>query len=361
MKKSSIAIATAVTIISILGILYISKSHVFDNMKNQNSGVAGSAGISGQNAGDTTVFGEFTQSVSDGEKVTVRYMKSGETAKIYSISPVEKKDEYYISQSGGLALYTSKDGHIWAFYNDGTEKKITPDTYGSISKDKITKDRPGYIWASQPELTRENRVRFISNLPDISDSPKKSIWEINIEDGNMNKVYTPSSESFRILGYRDDGKLLVLDGDNIAAIDEANYQVENMDIKGKHILSASPDGAWIIFAKKIGEAADLSGLYVMDSMGKKSMVLPKVAGYSAMDSGAWSPDSSRYAFLAKPFSPGDLKVAVVRFEFEENYMEISSYDPGPDTKLPENSKLEWASGSSISVDIGSDVVSIELQ
>lgn len=358
MKKSSIAIAITVLIITILGALYINNSY---NLKKISS--SGESKIEDLNKADDsktedTVFGEYKHSISGDDTIVVSYLRSGDTNKIYALNPVESKDRYYISQNGSIALYVGKDNHIWALYSNGTIQKMTPDKYENIDKNDITKANPGYIWAASPELTPAGNIRFISNLPDVSDVPQKSIWEINLQDESMKKVYSPSAGDFKILGYREDGNLLILDGDNIAAIDDASTIVDNIDVKDKYIMNISRDGTKIMYVNKENGLVDFSRQYIMNSIDRKYRVLPGIEGYIAMDIGSWSSDSSRYAFAAKSISGNRYKIAVV--SFEEDFIDINSVDPAVDISFNKNCSIKWTDNSQISIDIGDDVISVEL-
>lgn len=359
MKKSSIAVAVTVLIITILGVLYINNSY---NLKKMSSGGSSKVDSNDKDQGsepNDTVFGEYNHLISENDNITVKYLKSGGSTKIYALYPVENKDKYYISQNGSIALYVGKQGHIWVLYSSGSKKKVTPDRYDSIDKAVITKTNSDYIWADKPELTPQGNIRFVSNLPGTSGASAKSIWEISLQDSSMKKIFTPVSAAYKVLGYRDDGRFLVLDDKNIAVIDDAGNVTENIDVNDKSIISLSPDGTKIVYFKKDSNQTVFSKQYILDSYGKKSVLLPAIEGYSATDMGAWNGKGTKYAFVIKSISGNKHKIGVINFE--EGFIEISSHEPGADIKFPDDCKLKWTEDDIISVDIGDDVVSIELQ
>jgi len=362
MKKSSVTIIITIVVVIILGALYISNSLY----NNKNHSGSSSRAESSQNEDASKMVsqelssGEHKYTLPDGEVITANYLKSGGDMKIYSLSPVDDKKSYDISESGGMAVYHGKDGHIWALYKDGTAKRLTPDIYDSIEKAQIEKDNPSYIWADDPVITNEGNIRFVSNLPDTSPHPKKSIWEINIESGIMRKIYTPSSDIYSILGHRDDGRMLIIDGDVINAVNTADGSIQNFDIKNKHIISLSPNGARILYLRKDDKnIIDYSKLYTMDSYGKNSHALQSIVGYNVTSIGAWDNNSSRYALIIKPLFSGKDKVAVI--SFDEHFVSVKDYSPDTDIVFSDASILKWSEDYVISVDTGEDIVTIQIK
>lgn len=357
MKK--ILTAAIVTILIIAAaIAYITHSNILRHGKGVNDSSVASGQKTSAGAGNVS-FGEYTYELSGGSTIKSRYIKSGDTIKIYSVYPADSKDSYDISSNGSTAVYAGKDGDIWALMNDGTCKKITPDTYGTIEKNQIQKQIPGYVWAEKPVLLNDGMVRFISDLPDSS-SPKESIWEIDISSLSMKKIYTPVHSNYKYLGYRDDGKMMIFDGQTLAAVNESDGSVQNIDVKGKRILSLSPNGEKIIYARENNAGqADYSRLYIMDGYGKNNSILPGVGGYKGSSIGCWSPDSLKYAFVLKPsYSTGD-KIAVI--SFEDSFTSIKTYEPESSTKFPDSSSISWSIDGSISVDTGSDFINVDLE
>lgn len=224
---------------------------------------------------------------------------------------------------------------------------------------QIEKQIPGYVWAEKPELSNDGTVRFISDLPGTA-SPKKSIWEINILNSDMKKIYTPVSDNYKYLGYRDDGRMMIFDGQTLAVVNEADGSVQNIDEKGKYVLSLSPNGEKIIYARQNSDGRiDYSHFYTMDSYGKNNSVLPGVNGFTGTQVGAWSSDSSKYAFVVRSaYSSGD-KIAVI--SFDDDYASIKTYAPENGTKIPDSSKLSWSAGGSVSIDTGSDFINIDIE
>lgn len=367
MKKSSIAVAMIILVVAISGLIYIGgvmnkKSGTGDGQKSKLQELNGENDQNRQASNDIT-FGEYKCVISEDDSVVVKYIKSGQTIKIFSINPVSDISSYDISSNGSSALYLGKDGHIWVIYNDGTLKKITPDRYGNLLKSEVQKRNSSYIWASNPSFMPDGNVEFISNLPDTGRSPGKAIWKINIEDGSMSQVYKPMSENFKALGYRsDDGKYIILDGDKIAAVDGGagtSGSIETTDVSGKHIINLSPDGKKILFVNSDAQKRqDSSYLYMMDSYGKNIVKLPGVEGYKVTDMGAWNDDGTEYAYIIKPQSGSYGKIAVIYFY--ESGISIKSYNPSTIIEFPDNCKLRWANGDTISVDTGNDVVNISL-
>lgn len=355
MKKTSIAaIVTVIVIVAGIAIICLSNSLRHESGVN-NSNASGQESSSGA---EGISFGEYKYALSGGNIINARYIKTGDIYKIYSVYPVKSKDDYDISSDGSTAVCIGKDGQIWALLNDGSCKKITPDSYGSIAKSQIEKQIPGYIWAENPLLSDDGTVRFISDLPDTA-NPKKSIWKINILNSNMKKIYTPVSVNYKYLGYRDDNRMLISDGQTLAAVNEADGSAQNIDAKGKYILNLSPDGEKIIYARQNNNGQiDYSHFYTMDGYGKNNSVLPGVNGYTGSSIGAWSSDSLEYAYIIKPSYTGSDKVAVI--SFEDNYTSIKTYTPESSTKFPDSSKLSWSAGGSISIDTGSDFINIDI-
>jgi len=361
MKKSSSAVAVAVLIIALTGAIFIGKVY---NIKTDSGDSKDTASSNGQeeipNDGDDIYFGEYTISVSENEEITVKYLESSGITRIYSIFPVETKDMYDILENGNSAVYRARDGHIWLIYNDGTINKLTPDKYGSIEKSAIEKQVPGYIWADKVRFEDDERVIFISNLPDTSNLPKESIWEVGIEDKKMRMLYTPVSREYKILGLREDGRILVLDGEFIAAVDMNENSIEMVNVSDKKVMSLSPDGSKVIYAKNninMDESV-YDNLYIMDGWGKNSSLLPKVKGYRATNMGAWSQDSSKYGLIIKG-DYGKDKIGVLFFE--EDHVDIADYSIEGNIVFPEDSTLQWTSGNSLLIDIGEDVVTVELE
>lgn len=305
-------------------------------------------------------FGEYIYEISSTEKIWARYLKSGQATRIYSLNPISDKYRYDISSSGYVAVYLSNDNDIWLLYNDGTKKKLSPDSFGGINKSDVLKSNPGYIWAYGPEFTARNSVRFISNLPDTGPYPLKSIWEINIDDNAMKKMYTPASANYRLLGDRLDGRLIILDENSLNAVDAANGAVENINVEDKNIISLSPGGDTIIYGKKDKNGQKNNrNLMAMDCYGNNTRSIPLKEDYIFTEIGAWSDDNSRYAFIMKSTDGSDFRVAVA--EFFEGTVSVNDYSiPGIST-LPDNSKLGWIDETGVSIDVGENIISVDLQ
>lgn len=361
MKKSSATIVITVAVIVLFGVLYIGNSFY------QKSNTGGSSRVENiknedvvENAPEDFISGEHKYALADSEVIVAKYLKVGSNMKIYSISPVGDKKSYDISQSGGSVVYQSKDGHLWILYNDGTSKKITPDNYESVVKAQIQKDNPNYIWADDPVITFEGSVRFISNLPDTSSSPKKSIWEINIENGSMKRIFTPASDIYKILGYREDGRLVIIDGDTMACVNLPDSSVQSINVKNKSLISLSPDGTKILYMKKDNKnVVDYSKLYMIDSYGNNPVSLPNIEGYNATDIGSWDYSGTRYAFIIKPVKVSKDKVAVINFD--EHLIQIGKFSPETDVTFSEKSRLKWSEDYILSVDTGDDIVTIQIK
>ena len=356
-----------VLIVSLSGIIYLTKMAGNGDNKKNNTGLDSSnipevvqSDINdAKEQSGSIIFDEYIYKISDNDVITARYMKYGQLVRICSLSPVSDKSVYDISSSGNAALYRSRGSDIWVLYNDGTQEKVTPDKYGSMDKVAVMKENPGFTWASRPEFTLDGNVRFVSDIPVEGNIPKKSIWEINLEDGSMKIVYTPVNEGYLELGYRDDRRLMILDGDSIATIDTLSNAVETIDVKGKYIIKLSFDGLKLIYMKKDeNDKPDLNSLYVMDSKGQNMRILPGLNGYTATDAGAWDDKSSKYAFIMKPLGNTNDRVAVV--SFDDGFMNIVAYSPENDIKFPDGCELRWTGDSSISVDTGDSIVNIDL-
>lgn len=367
MKRTSIAIVITVLIVSLSGIIYLTKMAGNEDNKKNNTGqdssntpeVVQSDNNDAKEQSGSIAFDEYIYKISDNDVITARYMEYGQSVRICSLSPVSDKSIYDISSSGNAALYQSRSSDIWILYNDGTKKKITPDKYGSLDKQTVMKENPEFIWASRPEFTLDGNVRFVSDIPVEGNIPKKSIWEINLEDNSMKIVYTPVNESYLMLGYRDDERLMILDGDSIAVIDTFSTSIETIDVKGKYIIKLSFDGLKLIYMRKDeSNKPDLKSLYIMDSKGQNMRILPGMNGYTVTDAGAWDDKSSKYAFIIKSLGNANDRVAVV--SFDNGLMSIEAYSPENDIKFPDGCKLTWTGDNSISVDTGDSIVNIDL-
>lgn len=361
MKKTNIAFAFTMVIVLLLGALYIGKSAA-DREKGQAGGYKddGKETVSSQ-GGNKTFFGEYKYELSGKEKIIVNYMKSGQGIKIFSISPVADKKKYDISQGGSAAAYKTDDGAIWLLFNDGTFKKILADSYGRIKLSDVRKKYPSYIWAESPEFISEDRLSFISDLPDTSANPKKSLWEASLQNDSIKKVYTPNSASFRYLGIRDDGKMLVLDGEQIAAVDTDSVSVENVDVSQKHIISFSDGGNKILFAKMFQDKPDFGSLYVMNGYGKNITKLPDIKNYTATDMGAWNGDGLKYALVARQSGGINAEIVVISFDDDSDDVDMNGYSLKERSALPDKSQIEWLNDETISIDTGSDVFTVDLQ
>ena len=362
MKKPTIAIVITLFIIMLVGILYINKSYnLKKNLNNQNNKaqVTENDGISSSQA-DDIIFGEYKYFFSDSDTISAKYMKSGQNIKIYSLYPIDNKSKYDISPNGSVAAYISKDGQLWVLYNDGTKKKIIPDKYGTIDNSIIKKEKPEYIWADNPVFAQNSNIRFISDLPEALPSLRKSIWEVDLNSNNMQKIYTPVSEVYRFMGYGDSGKYMILDGDNIVVIDKASNSSDNIDVRDKYIISLSLDGTKIIFVyKNKNNVPDFSNMYVMSNTGSNSTLLSGALGYISTDMGVWFNDGSRYAFIIKSVLGAKDKIAVI--DFREGFSSIKNFDTGSDINFLPGCKLSWTGDESISVDIGDDVIDVDLK
>ncbi|KPU46033.1 hypothetical protein OXPF_05140 [Oxobacter pfennigii] len=360
MKKSSIAIAVTMVLIAIIGMVYVSNLYNPSKLNDNGEELSeiGEDGESAVNNSQDTRFGEYNLTLPGDDNITVEYLKTGDIVKIYAIHPVSNKSKYDILSSGTTAAYIGKDGHIWAFFNNGTNSKITPDVYEGINKSIVTGNNPVYIWADKPEFTSDGKIRFFSNLPDASNNPKISIWEIEIETGRMTKVYTPLNEDFKVLGNRDDGKLLVLDADIMAAINTADGSYENIEVKNSFIIGMTPDGTKIMCTETASDGKpDYSRLYIMDGTGKRIRSIPRLSGYNYIGYGQWYQDSEKYAYIARSQSDGKYIIAVINFH--EDSVETLSYPINSAVSIPENSNVEWTADNAVLVDIGDDVISVE--
>lgn len=351
MKKSSIAIVIVVLIAALSGVIYltrpVNKEETADREVQETQETYDASA-------DITFF-EQSYSISDTEKINAKCMKSSSGTSIYSIYPVPDKQRYDISSSGRMALYLSTDNSIWLLNSDGTERKLTPDEYNGTSKLDILKKNPDFLWAYSPQFTVNNSVRFISDLPGGSNTSVKSIWEISLDDKTIRKLYTPVSDSYKLLGERADGKCLILDGTNLIMVDYATETAESMDEKDKYILTLSPDGKRIIYAERDqGGVPDFSKLRVVDSNMQNEVDVPSLGGYTSLESGAWAVNSSRYAFVVKSGS-GD-GVAVI--DFSEESVSIAVYKPEEKAVFPENCQLGWMDDNTVSVDYGDGMVCI---
>lgn len=353
MKKTSIA-AVVTAIVIVAGIVYVCCAN---NLKHEGRASNNASGQESSSGADGVSFGEYKYTLAD-NTINARYIKTGGTIKIYSVYPISSKDDYDISSDGSTAVCIGKDGQIWALLNDGTCKKVTPDTYGSIKKSQIEKQVAGYIWAEKPVLSNDGAVRFISDLPDTI-NPKESIWKIDILNSNMKKIYTPVSENYKYLGYRYDGRMMISDGQMLVAVNENDGSVQSIDAKGKYILNLSPDGEKVMYVRENNTGkVDYSRLYTMDGSGKNDSIMPGVSGYTGTSVGAWSSDSLKYAFVIRPeYSIGD-KIAVI--SFDDDYTSIKTYSPEKGTKFPDSSKMSWSAGGSVSIDTGSDFINVDI-
>ena len=365
MKKSLIAAAAVILISAVSGVIYLAgnpnhKGNIQDRLK-----AGAEQGGQDENSDIKTInditFGEFECSISGNDSVMVKYVKSGQTAKIFSLNPVKNEDSYDISQNGNSALYLSKDGHIWIIYSNGASKKITPDKYQGLNKNDMQKSNPGYIWADEPSFMPDGNIEFISNLPDEGTSPEKTIWKIDVDDGTMYPIYKPLSKDFRPLGYRSgDGKHIILDGDKIIVVDDTGSSCktyETIDVEGKYIISLSPGGEKLIFANMDGtNSVDFGYIYMMDVYDKGIVKLPKVQSYKFTSMGAWNDEGDKYAIIIKPLSGSNDEIAVLHFD--EAHINIDTYYT--DGRFADSCKVRWAGDNAVSVDTGEDIVTISL-
>lgn len=363
MKKTSVVVMVTILIVTLSGLIYIGNSINNKNNSVKKAKVDGTAqgdtGSISQTSSSDITFGEYSCSISKNENLNAKYIKSGQTIRIYSLNPVPDVDSYDILPNGSMAVYLAKDGHLWIINNDGSIKKLTPEKYGNISKAEIQKQYTGYIWAANPKFTTDGSVVFSSSLPDTGGSSKKAIWRIELSSGAMKMMYTPQADSYRLLGSRADGKYMILDGVNIAVIDE-NGVFENIDVQDKYILSLSPDGRKLLYLKLDGYGKESSGsIYVMDCYGRNPYKLPGIVGCTPTIAGAWNEESSMYAMLMKEQSGGIGSVAVVSFDCND-LADIRNVKIESSIKLPENSKLRWVDENTVSADVGDDIISIDI-
>lgn len=361
MKKTYAAVIITVLTVCLIGAIYLGSSlykkynHDGNNAV-QSKNTDSNSNSTMQSSTDIT-FGEYICKVLEDESVTVKYIKSGQTIRLFSISPLSGSESYDIMPNGSMAAFLAKDGNIWVISSNGSKKKLTPDKYGTIDKNEIKKSVPGYIWAEKPTFTSDGNVIFLSNLPDPSGS-KKTVWKINLKSSVMKPVFTSFTDNDIILGCREDGKYMILDGENITAVD-ADGKYENIDVRGRHIMSLSPNGKKVIYAlKDESSGADYRRIYVMDCYGKNAVRIPDIEGFIPTGTGAWNDDSTKYAYTVKQKSGEMSKIAVALFE--EDSIGTDIHGPEEGMELPEGCRLRWTDDSTVSIDVGDDILSVDI-
>lgn len=359
MKRSSIVIAAAAFVVMLSGVVFLARFGGKGNLAEVDKSGALSDSVSPSEVSGKVSFGEFRYEIAANDIVCARYVRIGSANRIYSVSPVRDTSGYDITSDGSRAVCLGKDGHIWALFNDGNCKKLTPDKYGSVSIADLHKQSSSYIWADEPVFESNGIVRFISDLPSSESCVKKSIWEISVGSGDMKMLYTLDTDSYRVLGYDDDGMLLVLDGSTLASVNTEDGTVSKAETGDKQILSMSPDGSKMIYVKrnKLG-SADWSALYMMGSGGTSSVKLPGIQGYQATSTGLWNSDGNEYLFIAKSLWNSRDRIGLI--EFGEDRTEIKSFAPGSDIRFPDDCRLSWSGGDSVDVDTGDDIISVSM-
>jgi hypothetical protein len=360
MKKYSTAIVIAIVVVVLAGVAIVGR---LSNKKNSelvdsDSVVSKSNEKSISNTQNNVFYGSYNISTPSAGVLKAEYIKADDAIKFYALNPLDSIKGYDISSNGRNIVYEDKDEHLWAIYSNGELKKITPDKYESIDKSNMGNK---YIWADKPLFIDNNKIMFISNLPDTSDSPEQSLWEIASDGSKMKKLYSIKSSSYKYLGYREDGSIAINDGDEIAFINQIDGTIDTIDVKDKEILSLSKDGTRIIYIKKNNNGKlDYNGLYAMNPYGKEQIKLPVLNSFTATNIGEWNKDSSKYAYIAKSSRGNKCKVVIINFD--EEYIHLDDFDIGQDINIDDNTALSWSNNdASISIETGDNVLNIDME
>lgn len=359
MKKYSTAIVIAIFVVVLAGVAIAGRlSNKKDNqLIDSDSIVSKSNEKSISNTQNNVFYGCYNISTPNVGVLKAEYIKVDDVIKFYALNPLDSIDGYDISSNGRNIVYEDKDGHLWVIYFNGELKKITPDKYGNIDKSAIGNK---YMWAKKPIFIDDSRIMFISNLPDTSDSPKESLWEITSDGNKMKQLYSSKSSLYKYLGYREDGKLAIKDGDEIAFIDQSDGTVDIMDVKNKEIVSLSKDGTRIIYIKNNNGKLDYNGLYSMSAYGKDQKKLPVLNGFIVTTIGEWNRDSTKYAYIAKASRSNRYKIVIINFD--EEHIHLDDFDIEQDIKIDDNIVLSWSNNNaSISIETGDNVLNIDIE
>ncbi|HEY5560246.1 MAG TPA: hypothetical protein VIK72_00570 [Clostridiaceae bacterium] len=134
-----------------------------------------------ENSYSITVGSEIIQAV---------YEKKDNSVKFDYITPLDSTVYYRISPDGKKILFFDSKGQImYLIDSQGKVTDITAKDYISTSgtqfkKEDTIKEKPAFVWATQPVFLDNDNIAYISQLPYIKNDPLLYIWIYNINSGN---------------------------------------------------------------------------------------------------------------------------------------------------------------------------------
>lgn len=162
--------------------------------------------------------------VNDGQVKEIKSLKEETGTVKYDISIDKKFIVFEDKASNDIIL-----GMV-----DGSFKKISRDSYKSVSKGKIySKEKilswyPGFIWAQKPKFTSDGRVVYISDLPYMRNDNDLYVWTVNTDGSNHKRIGTfkGSVDSVTYEGIDSDNSLRVKINENVYAVSQGSYRLE---------------------------------------------------------------------------------------------------------------------------------------
>lgn len=155
-------------------------------------------------------------------------------------------------------------------------------------------------WSHEAKWAGNNQISFMSNRDVFPDKWFTSIWTMDTQGNNVNKIIDgiESQEELNLL-YADSEQVIALGGIQhiIYSFNQSTKETKTYPIQGVP-FSVSDDGRYVLFNELDNEYTLISDISVLDLSSGLISKINHPAGYQVFK-GAWSPDNKAFAFYTR--------------------------------------------------------------
>jgi len=161
--------------------------------------------------------GTFIASLSDGQKITIKYNVQATIKKITGVSN-SKDISYDISPSKkAIVIQSTKNQDLLYFDVNNISKDITKKEHTSsknviFPKENKLKNSPNYIWSILPKFIDEDNIAYVSELPWMNEKAVQYIWKVNLKSNTHMQVKPASGKKITFKNITAKGLEANIDG-----------------------------------------------------------------------------------------------------------------------------------------------------
>lgn len=223
------------------------------------------------------------------------------------IVPVIKGKQASVAPNGVEVAFA--DEHMSGIFvtdKNGNVREITKAHYPGVDGKKLAQDdnpehyeKWNLFWAAEPLWSQQgDKLSYLSNRTDISESAGLSVWVTDKSGGNDRLLLDAKDHGdMGVLQWTPDNNLIVQKWDrNTISLADLNGQVTDL-VQNAVAVSASPDGQYVVYREN-RDGQLLPTLHVLNLNTKETTEITGIpAGFQDNFLFDWNPAGQKLAFL----------------------------------------------------------------